>query len=79
MHWLTAIPVQPGRHFRLATKAAQVPKRGQEGLLGRVARLLAAQHPVRERKYAPLPAPHDLAKASASPVRARCTMISSGT
>src|SRR5688572_30105575 len=49
-------PVQPGRDFGLAAKAAQVSKGGEKSLLGCVARVLfATQHPISKRKYAPLP------------------------
>ena len=51
--------MQPGRHFRFASKIPQIAKRGKKSFLRRVARVFfAAEHPERESKDAPLPATH---------------------
>src|SRR5258708_21115016 len=54
-------PMQPRRNLRFAAKAAQIPKRGHESLLRRIARLFfAAEHPKSQREDASLPPTHDL-------------------
>jgi len=56
--------VQPRGNLSFTAEGAQVSKRGEEGLLGSIARvLLASKHAKSKREDSPLPAPYNLAES----------------
>src|SRR5213078_540479 len=55
--------MEPGRNLGLASKAAQVSKRGEKSLLGRIARIFfATQHAKGQSEDASLPTAHNLSE-----------------